>query len=122
LAALSLTWRKQDEEYRQILSTVLDYTRKAHIRLFISNIQRAGVVSIENQDWFRQQAVSEAVALGLKRVAIVLSEDVFNRFYLHQAVQKLQQQDLNLEIHNFKSIASIEAWLAQMQSELTAQF
>ncbi|WP_027002728.1 hypothetical protein [Hugenholtzia roseola] len=122
-SALWLTWRKQanHQEYRQILSKVLDYMQERRVNLFISNMQKAGVVSIENQTWFREQAVPQAVELGLKRVAIVLSEDVFNRFYLTQAVQKLAQQGLNLEFHYFKSIAPIESWLNQMQGELAAQ-
>ncbi|MCC5945323.1 MAG: hypothetical protein JJT94_10330 [Bernardetiaceae bacterium] len=121
--AFFITWLRQanNAEYRHVLSRAIELIESYNISLWIANMQKAGIVSLENQQWFREDIVPRAIHAGIRRAGIILSEDAFNRFYLNNTIQKTKEKGFEVEFHYFNTPDEIFEWALRMKLELADQ-
>ncbi len=102
-------------EYKMPFKTLLKHAETHPIDNFLSDITHQGIISIENRKWFENQVVPEAKAAGLKRSAIVTSDNPFKRHYISMVL--LVVNTFNMPVKVFSNHAQAEKWLHDAELE-----
>jgi hypothetical protein len=72
-----LIWKDhvQGDRYRKILLLLMDAVQKYSIRLWLNDGRKGGSIPPEDQLWTMQEFTPQVMAAGLRRIALVNSED-----------------------------------------------
>ena len=107
---LELIWKKtvNKEVYRETFENALDLLLKHNSKNFISDIRKEGVVGPENTQWLQQNIIPKALESGLDKIAIVMDEDVFKKFYTDNIKKAIEG---NAQINIFYSKNEAYNWI-----------
>ncbi len=98
-------------EYKKPFQKLLNHAETHKIENFLSDITKQGIISIENRKWFERQAVPEAKAAGLKRTAIVTSDNPFKKHYISMLL--IVVNTFNMPVRVFNNQEKAEKWLVE---------
>jgi len=81
---VEISWKSytSDEVYKETLNTALNVIKENKIRLWLSDMTNAKVVSNAATEWAKNVFIPDALQAGVRKAAFVLSKDVFRRFYV----------------------------------------
>jgi hypothetical protein len=109
---LELIWKKTvtKEIYRETFKDSLELLIKENSLNFISDIRKEGVVGPENTKWLQENIIPKALQSGLQKIAIVMDEDVFKKFYTDNIKKAIEG---NAQINIFYSKDEAYKWINQ---------
>lgn len=104
---LELTWKKHSppEIYKETIMKAMEIASHKVVKYFLSDIRKEGVVPVGNLRWLNENIISKAVDLGVKKVAIVLNEDLFSNIYAELLEKNLAENNIILKIFSDKKDA-----------------
>lgn len=95
-------------EFRSALLTGVSAIRERHIFGYVSDARKAKVVLAEDEKWAREVWLPQAVAAGLKRMAIVTASTGLGKMAYEDAAAAMDSHGLSMR--TFDSVASATTW------------
>jgi len=98
----------EDENYKAGLNKMIDFYKEKKVNKWIANLTKMEAISPELQDWANNDWFPRAIEAGVKYMAIVVSEDVFNQL----AVENIMTQVTDvITTHYFSSVDEAKEWM-----------
>jgi hypothetical protein len=100
------------EEYKFPFEAGLDYQLKNNLIInnFLSDVRNQKVVAPQFRKWFQDVAIKRAMSQGLKRAAVVMSNNVFKKYYINNIFNTTKTFGLPLKA--FNSIDDAKKWFS----------
>lgn len=95
-------------EFRAALMKGLQAIRERHVRAYVSDARKAKVMRTEDEAWANDVWLPQAVAAGLKRMAMVTAESGLGKVIIEDVSKKFDHR--GLEMRSFKSVAAATTW------------
>lgn len=107
---VEITWKKYatGDQYRHVIELAYEAIVLEGATKWLSDSTNAGVVSYTEQAWLQEVMIPKGIKSGLKKVAIVVSQNIFNKIYLDNIKENLTQFSTNY----FDNIDDAHKWLA----------
>jgi hypothetical protein len=102
-------------EFRAALLTGVRAIKERHVVAYVSDARKAKVVMPEDEQWGREVWLPQAVAAGLKRMAIVVAPSGFAKHAYESAATQMDAHGLSMR--TFDSVASATVWAQSGLSE-----
>ena len=97
----SVIWKSKTapfEDYKAAFNVLIEYAKTHDFYTFLSDTRDQGVVSPENRTWFQKDAIPRALSTGLKRGAVIISGNVFKRYYMNLIIKTLKKFKLDIKL------------------------
>ena len=95
-------------EFRAALLKGLQAIRERHVLAYVSDARKAKVMLTEDEVWANDVWLPQAVAAGLRRMAMVTAESGLSKVIIEDTSRKFDQR--GLEMRSFKSVAAATTW------------
>jgi hypothetical protein len=95
-------------EFRGALLTGVRAIREQHVLGYVSDARRAKVFLAEDEQWARDTWLPQAVAAGLKRMAMVTAEVGLSKTIIEQVAKQIDNHGLSMR--KFDSVAAATVW------------
>ena len=95
-------------EFRAALSAGLRAIRERRVKGYVSNARRAKVVTPEDQAWVMSTWLPQAVAAGLKRMAMVTAEAGLGKAIVEDVVEHVNNH--GLAMREFDTVPAAITW------------
>jgi hypothetical protein len=95
-------------EFRAALLTGVRAMRERHVVGYVSDARKAKVILPEDEQWARQVWLPQAVAAGLRRMAVVTAEAGLAKVEYDDAAADMSSQQLSMR--TFGSVAAATVW------------
>lgn len=105
------------EMYREGLQEAIQLSRKEYILNWVMNTKHMKVIRQADQDWTMRHWFSQFQLLGIKKLGIVVSEDIFNQMAISGMVAALRPE-FKGEVEYFQEFASAVQWAREGQNEI----
>jgi len=102
-------------ELRSALLTGIEAIRERHVLAYVSDARKARVMLPEDELWARDVWLPQAVAAGLRRMAMVTAKTGLAKVILEDVGRKFDQH--GLEMRSFDSVAAATTWALSGLSE-----
>jgi hypothetical protein len=102
-------------EFRSALLTGLRAIRERHVLGYVSDARKLKVVLPEDQKWVGDVWLPQAVAAGLKRMAMVTAETGLGKAIAENVVAEIDNHGLSMR--RFDSVAAATTWALTGLSE-----
>lgn len=100
----SIEFRKANEDVLQKLQANASYK-------LIADLRQMKIIALQDQQWLYNNWLPRAITAGLSFVAIVESDDYFNRLTVDAVSQKI---DDKITIRYFNNILSARSWIRNL--------
>jgi hypothetical protein len=67
------------------------------IHFFLSDIRNEGVVPMDNLRWLRLNIIPQASKLGIKKIAIILKQELFSHIYTDLLEKNIKKNKMNMK-------------------------
>lgn len=110
---MNMHWLKvpQNRQYRYGMLKAIRAVTEHHLKSFLLNNQRLGVLTLENQAWLINTAQHVLPKTKLKKLAIVSSPDSLQQMSSETISSKLKQANPQLETRCYLSEEDAREWL-----------
>lgn len=107
-----LTWKAPvpGPRYRAVLLRLMEVVERNGLTNWLSDGRRMGPILYADQAWTMQELVPKLVSVGMKRIAIVSSEDVLNQIAVDRMVGATPA-DVPYAIAFFEDPSIAQLWL-----------
>lgn len=95
-------------EFRAALMTGVRVIRQRHVTAYISDARKAKLILPEDERWAREVWLPQAIAAGLKRMAIVTASAGLSKMAYDDAVTDIDSH--GLAFRTFDSVAVATTW------------
>jgi len=104
---LQLEWKKPGtkEEYENIFLKASELPSSLNIQYFLSDIRKAGVVTIETLKWLKEDIIPIADKLGITKVGLLLRKDLFSKIYANSIQAGLEGYRIAFNYFNHRDEA-----------------
>jgi signal transduction histidine kinase len=96
-------------EYRNGFETILQTLRSYNTPSWIADLRKQGSVDPEDQKWFMNSVLPEAVRCGLKRIGVIGFTKPIRKVYYEKMV--VRSAELNIELKVFDTLEHAKDWL-----------
>lgn len=106
-----IIWKRNitGTEYRRAFQAVLHTLKTYHTPGWIADLRLQGKVEAEEQIWFLNTVVPEAIRCGLKRIAAVGFKDPVRKDYYDRMISRTSEQGIILRV--FESLEEAVDWM-----------
>jgi hypothetical protein len=111
-AAIEATWRSDDInsfDLQEALLHGLDQARQHHVSGWVADDRRLSPILPSDLLWITTNVLPALADMGVKRLAVVDSEDPLNRELIHDAYH-VPLAALGIEIHHFLDLRQARTW------------
>jgi hypothetical protein len=103
----------KSEEYRSILNTYLQLVQEKPVRFWIGNNTKAKAIRPADQEWTAKEwALQFAKAGQLRKMAVVVAEDLFNKMAVENMFIKAAGV-IPFDTKYFRTVPDAEAWVLE---------
>jgi hypothetical protein len=95
-------------EFRSALLTGVRAMRERHVTCYVSDGRKAKLVLPEDEKWGREVWLPQAVAAGLKRMAVVTASAGLSKMAYEDAAHAMDSHGLSMR--TFDSVAEATTW------------
>lgn len=95
-------------EFRAALLTGVRAIRERHVTAYISDARKAKLILPEDERWGREVWLPQAVAAGLKRMAIVTATAGLGKMAYDDAAKDIDSHGISMR--TFDSVATATTW------------
>lgn len=95
-----IIWKRKpdSEEYRCAFQTLLKYSQKQPVNIFLSDTSKQGIISPDDRKWFETEMLPAAVQSGLKKAAVVFDGNIFKKYYLNLIISATNKFGMPLKL------------------------
>lgn len=106
-----IIWKRNitTQEYRKAFEAVMQTLKTYKTPGWIADLRNQGVVPDEDQYWFMNTVLAEAVHLGLKRIAAVGFKDLLRENYYKRMIDRTAQTGVTLQV--FETLEEASGWM-----------
>lgn len=106
------SWKKHpgNEEYKDTFRKILSLVKEKSAKVFISDVRNQGTIGTDARKWMEVEILKPAIAAGLDKVAVVMDEDIFKKFYLDNVKKAGSSEAAHFQMEYFKSIEDALHW------------
>jgi hypothetical protein len=97
------------EEFRGALTKVLEVVRERKAFCFVNDTRKLELITDEDQRWILQTWTPQAVAAGLKRIAIVIAHTGLSKMAVEEMFK--EQATARVESRTFDSLPDAMQWV-----------
>jgi len=102
------------EEYRSAFLKIIEYTAGKNIFVnYLADTSLQSVVSPEDRKWFQDNIVPEAIGHGLQRGAVVISGNVFKKYYMNMIIKASKMFPITIKM--FDDMDKAKKWLKSFE-------
>lgn len=102
--------KQTSEGYKESFTVLIDYIKDKNLSVkFLSDTRKQSVVSPDDRKWFQTVAVPLAQKYGLKRAAVVISGNVFKKYYMNMILMAMKKLPVDIKI--FDDVQLAKDWL-----------
>lgn len=111
---LTITWTTQtmnmtEDDFKQVLLEILAFIKKNKVEWYLADTQEFKFSIIpEVQDWTNTHFLPQIFELGVKKMAIIVSEDLFSQVSIEQVLEDNQS---GMQSAYFKTTDEALQWL-----------
>jgi hypothetical protein len=98
------------EEFRGALTKAIEVIRSRRAGCFVNDIRKLELITDEDQRWILQTWTPQAVAAGLKRIAIVIAHTGLSKMAVEEMFK--EQASARVESRTFDSLPDAMQWVA----------
>ncbi|MDO7846674.1 hypothetical protein Q5H92_09925 [Hymenobacter sp. M29] len=98
-------------EFRASVAQALELGREHHVRGWIADDRRLGAVRPRDLQWTHDEVLLAFDRMGLRRLALLESEDALNRLTIDSMYQRALET-VSFELRRFTDIEAARAWAA----------
>ncbi|MFC6998611.1 hypothetical protein [Rufibacter roseus] len=106
------------EVYREGLLEAVQVTRKEYLRNWVMDTKHMKVIRQVDQQWTMQSWFSQFKLLGVRRLGIVVSDDIFNQMAISGMVATLRP-DFSGEVEYFQGYNSALFWAREGEGDFS---
>ena len=102
---MMITWKKvvNSDEYIAVNTEVLQALVKHAPYGYVADIRKQGVIGPENAKWMTEVAQPKAVEVGVKKLAIIIDNDIFKKFYADNLKKSVVEMGSGVTLQYFMS-------------------
>lgn len=111
LNAPKLTWTgfAEGEQFREGLRKGLELLQTKKLNGWLADLRLMGVIDPDDEDWTNNEWFPIIIGAGLKNMALVPSNDVFNQMSVDSMISQIPETDLT--VRYFASVEEAAEWL-----------
>ncbi len=98
------------DEFRTGMDQIIRVMEEKKIGKVLTDTRKMGAISPDDQDWSINDWLPRAFAAGYRRIAIVISEDIFNQMSVEDIMSRVEGVDFVTKY--FPSLEAGRQWLA----------
>ena len=110
--AIELIWKTDvtSDEFRKAYNNGLEFASQNKVQLFLSDIRKEGLVSLEDVKWLTLEVIAKASQIGIKKIALINEEElIFSSIYAESLKKKIE--NFSIQVNVFSDISSARTWL-----------
>ena len=113
IESVVLVWKGfvKSEEYRTVMTEAYETAKLHKAKNWLSDMTNAKVVTQEDQKWVNEYLIPEGYKIGVKKVGMVLSENVFNEMFAKKLGANINDFDDNISVGYFYTMDQAEEWI-----------
>lgn len=96
------------QEFREALLVGLGAIRERHVLGYVSDARRMKVFAADDQKWVMDVWLPQALAAGLKRMAMVTADAGMGKVTIEEVVKDVDRHGLSMR--SFPSVATATTW------------
>lgn len=97
------------QELKDGLNKGLELVEEKNISNWIADVSSLGVVGEEEQKWSNENWFPRALKEGIKRMAVIVSDDIFNQMSVEEIMQNVPQ--MNFTSKYFSNVEEAREWI-----------
>ncbi|MDF9796602.1 hypothetical protein OKW21_001865 [Catalinimonas alkaloidigena] len=118
---VELVWKQttNSQKYREIFAKGVEALEKYQISNWLSDTTDQGLVSPEDRKWLESHMIPTAVQKGLRNIAVLVSKDVFKKYYVDSVRKHVEKSHLCMQYFDKREDAI--QWLNEINNARLAQ-
>lgn len=110
LGAVLMDWNgfMSSSEFYEANERVLELLKKKKSLKIIADLRNMKIIKLEDQEWLSKNWFPRIIAAGLSFVAIVESDDFFNRLTVNSITEKINNR---ITVKYFKTYLGARSWI-----------
>lgn len=96
------------EDYQAAFNSALEYQKTNEIKNFLSDTRKQRVIAPHFRKWFQDYAVPSAKKGGIDRGAVVITGNIFKKYYLNHILNTTKR--FGIELKFFGNVEAAESW------------
>ncbi len=110
---VTMQWKgfATSEEFREGLNAGLKTVETEKCSNWLADLRKMEVIAPEDEAWSNENWFPRGLAGGIKKMALIPSEDVFNSLSVDSIMSKVE--GIGLVIHYFSNVEEARQWLAK---------
>ncbi|KAA3436611.1 hypothetical protein [Rufibacter hautae] len=106
------------DAYRDGMTEALQVSRKTSLQSWVMDMKHMKVIRQADQEWTLNTWFPQFQLLGIKRLAFVISDDIFNQMAVSSMVATLRPK-FHSEVEYFQEVNSAMRWAQEKTSGLS---
>lgn len=96
---IEIIWNKRtsSEMYRALFTKGVEALAKHSCTNWISDTTNQGLVAPDDRKWLESQKIPEAIKSGLRNIAVLVSKDVFKKYYVDSVKKQVEKSHLSMQ-------------------------
>lgn len=109
---VEMSWKEfaHGKDFRNGLTEGLDLLESKKSSNWLADLRQLGVVTREDQEWADDVWYADAVARGVKKIAIIMPESAISEMSVTNVVSNLENSEIATRF--FDSLEEARAWLS----------
>ncbi len=110
---IEVIWKRPviSQEYRDVFEQCLAFQKEYHLKNWLSDITKQGVMSPEDSKWMETVAIPTAYKNGLEKIALVVPADIFKKYYASNVKKRVEQIAPKLTTKYFDNTEEAYSWI-----------
>lgn len=97
------------DEYRNAMDKIIEFYTEKKITKILANLEKFDVITDEDQKWTNETWFPKLLGAGVKRMAVVVSQDAFSQMSVEDVLSKVESLDFVSQFFNSEEAA--HKWL-----------
>lgn len=108
-----LEWKTTPDsnEFKAGLNKGLELVKEKKAPNWIGDVRQMGAITEEDQQWSNEDWFPRALHAGLKNMAVLVSDDIFNQMAVDEIMKKVPETELTQQY--FDDIKKAKNWLKE---------
>lgn len=105
------------KDYRENAVRCLELIEHYELKFWLGDNRKMKAIRQADQQWTVEVMVPRLLASSMRRMANLVSEDIFNKMAVEQMIKRVSPLN-NLQIRDFESEAAAMAWLKMPEKDI----
>jgi hypothetical protein len=102
------------EEYREVLNTYTEIAITYNVTKWIGNTKNAKAIRPKDQEWTVNEWVFDFAKSNVKRMAVIVSDDIFNKMAIENIIAK-GNKIVKFDTKYFNNFAEAKKWVCEVE-------